>query len=136
MKPARSNKNNATADNDWMTIAKAHEREGELAEAATAYEKLAKTHPFNEKVYDRIMMIYRQLKEYKKELAIINSAITVFENNYNKKHRPPGKKVTQLSNALLKATGLADKKGNSVYEPGPLARWKKRKMAVMKRLKK
>ncbi len=120
----------------WLDIAIAHEREGELMEAAEAYEELVKEHPLNEKGYDKAMKIYRQLKEYKRELSVIDAGISAFEDNYNKKHDPPGKKIKDLSAALLKATGLADKKGNKVYEPGPLSRWKKRRGTVEARLKK
>lgn len=136
MKTLRKNKSHPTFDSDWLTIAEAHEHEGELAEAADAYEKLVKAYPLNEKAYNRLMMLYRQLKEYKKELKIVNTAINAFEESYAKKHRSPGKKITQLSKALQKAAGLTDKKGKDVYEPEPLARWKKRKIIVMKRLKK
>jgi tetratricopeptide (TPR) repeat protein len=136
MKTDHSNKNHTSSDSDWLSIAEAREREGELTEAATAYEKMVKAYPLNEKAYNRLMRIYRQLKEYKKELKIINAAINAFEESYNKKHRSPGKKITRLSKALQKATGLTDKKGKEVYQPDPLARWKKRKMTVMKRLKK
>ena len=136
MKTARSNKDHVTPDSDWLAIAETHEREGELAEAAVAYKKLVKAYPLNEKAYNRLMLLYRQLKEYKKELAVINKAITVFKNNFSKNHRSPGKKITQLSKALQKATGLTDKKGNNIYQPEPLARWEKRKMTVMNRLKK
>jgi tetratricopeptide (TPR) repeat protein len=119
-----------------MALGKTHEEEGELSEAAEAYEKRIKLRPIDEKAYDRLMIVYRKLKEYKKELAIINAGITAFETTYNKTHKAPGKKVASLSQALLKATGLVDKKGESLYQPGPLARWKKRKLVVSKRLKK
>ena len=136
MKTIHNNKNPTTTDGDWLTIAEAHEREGELAEAAIAYEKLVKAYPLNEKAYNKLMTLYRQLKEYKKELSVINKAITVFKNSFSKKHRSPGKKITQLSKALQKATGLTDKKGNIIYQPEPLARWEKRKMTVMNRIEK
>ena len=36
--------------------------------------------------------------------------------------------------ALLKATGLADKKGNNISQPDELKKWKRRRGTVMKRL--
>jgi tetratricopeptide (TPR) repeat protein len=136
MKVVHSKKEVTHDGHAWLEIAVAHEREGELAEAADAYEGLIKEHPLNEKAYDKAMKIYRQLKEYKKELQVIDAGISAFEDSYNKKHDPPGKKIKDLSAALLKATGLADKKGNRLYLPGPLARWKKRRTTVENRLKK
>jgi len=136
MKVLQSKKATTSTGHGWLEIAIAHEREGELVEAAEAYEELVKEHPLSEKGYDKAMKIYRQLMEYKKELKVIDAGIRAFEDSYNKKHDPPGKKVKDLSAALLKATGLADKKGNKLYLPGPLARWKKRRITVESRLKK
>jgi tetratricopeptide (TPR) repeat protein len=137
MKVVHSKKDTTHSSGEgWLETAVAHEREGELREAAEAYEQLVKEHPLNEKAYDKAMKIYRQLKEYKKELDVIDAGINAFEDSYNKKHDPPAKKVKDLSAALLKATGLADKKGNRLYLPGPLARWQKRRVTVENRLKK
>ncbi|MBC7947286.1 MAG: hypothetical protein H7Y42_05360 [Chitinophagaceae bacterium] len=134
MKVAHSHKNVATAEQNWLDAGRHHEREGELAEAAQAYEKWIRSNPLDEKVYNRLMMLYRQLKEYKKEYAIIESGIKAFETSYTK-HKPKGKKIENLSNALLLATGLTDKKGNSLYHPGPLDRWKKRILVVEKKMR-
>jgi tetratricopeptide (TPR) repeat protein len=135
MKIVHRNKELAAGDENWLAIAKEHEREGELAEAAAAYEKLVKKKPLNEPAYNRLMMLYRQLKEYKKELRIIKQAITAFENSYKRAQKHPGKKIANLSVALAKSTGLMDRKGKSIYEPGPLARWRKRKMVVEKKVR-
>jgi tetratricopeptide (TPR) repeat protein len=133
MKVVHRNKELAE-EGDWLAVAQAHEREGELKEAAAAYEKLLKKKPLNEAVYNRLMMLYRQLKEYEKELKVIKHGIAAFEDLYKKKS--PGAKVARLSAALARSTGLVDKKGKDVYEPGPLGRWRKRKAIVEKRLKK
>ena len=134
MKVVHRNKEHPGTVHDWQTKAGSHEREGELAEATVAYEKLVKLDPLNTKALNRLMMLYRQLKEYKKELTVINTAIAAFEKNYREKQPVYNKKITALSKALLKATGLGDKKGNNLYQPGELTRWKKRKATVMKKL--
>lgn len=114
--------NKAAGDlDDWM-------------EEALSLEKLIKSHPTNERAYKRLMVIYRKQKEYKKELAVINKAIRSFEEKFNRKKPAFNKKVAALSKALLKATGLADKKGNNLYEPGELAKWRKRKVIVSKKI--
>src|SRR5689334_2820817 len=111
------------------------EKEGLLEEAAEGYEKIISEHPLNLRANDRLMIVYRKLKEYKKELQTVERAIDRFEEHY-KKHQPiHNKKIATLSKALLKATGLADNKGNNIYEPGELMRWKKRRDLLLKKLK-
>jgi len=135
MKIVHKNKVLPASKADLTAWAISLENEDELAEAATVYEKLVKAEPLNENAWNRLMIIYRKLKENKKELNAINEGIKAFKDKY-KKQKTPGKKITQLSAALMKATGLADKKGNSTYEPEPIGRWEKRKHLILRRLKK
>ena len=107
-----------------------------LNEAAKAWEKILHEHPSNARAYDELMKIYRKQKDLKKELKTINSAIRVFGEIFRKKKPVYDKKIISLSKALLKATGLADKKGENVHQLGELSRWKKRKELVEKRMKK
>lgn len=127
---------NKESETDWLEKAVYHEREGEFEEAVKAYHKFLGIQPYNVEVYNKLMRIHRDLKEYKKELDVINKAIRVFEKHYKEKKPSYNQKVTSLSKALLKATGLADKKGNNLYQPPEIARWKKRKETVEKRLAK
>jgi hypothetical protein len=70
-------------------------------------------------------------------LAIIKKAINAFEDMYASSVKTPkNKKVSHLSNAFLKMTGLADKKGKLLYLPEPLTKWNRRKAIIEKRLKK
>ena len=128
MKVVHSNKD-LPAPGDWLAMAKQHEEAGEYEEAATMYEKLVKERPHDEKVYNRLFIMYRKLKQPQKELIILNNAISAFEDLYKRKPAY-NKKIVQLSKALLKSTGLSDKKGNSLYEPEPISRWKKRRKTV------
>jgi tetratricopeptide (TPR) repeat protein len=111
------------------------EKEGKLEEAAEGYEEILKDHPLNSRAYDRLIIVYRKLKEYNKELATVERAIKHFEEKFNKEQPAYNKRVATLSKALLKATGLSDKKGNNLYQPGELLRWKKRKDLLIKKLK-
>ena len=89
----------------------------------------------NEYAYDRLMIIYRKNKEYKKEKAVIIKAIKAFEQFYKSTSKAPrSKKIILLSKAFMKSTGLADKKGKLLYQKEPLARWNKRKVVVEKKL--
>ena len=102
------------------------------------YEQVLKKYPIDEFPYNRLMIVYRKLKQYKDELRMINKGIKNFEEAFNKRIKHSVRKnstVSKLSTALMKSTGLLDKKGNAVYEPQPIARWKKRKLIVEKKLK-
>ncbi len=118
---------------------RAHEAEAaqELEHAVELYEQAIKEDAINEYSYDRVMIIYRKLKKYKDELRIINAGIKAFESLYktNSKHSK-SRKILEISNALLKSTGLADKKGNHLYDPEPIGKWKKRKQVVENKIKK
>jgi hypothetical protein len=118
-------------------LAKAREleAEGELKDAAGYYEKVLKVYSTDENIYNRLMIIYRKLREYKKELTIIDTGIKEFSALYNS-GKSSNKKIATLSRALLKSTGLIDKKGEAVYEQEPIAKWKKRRAVVKKKLEK
>ncbi len=121
---------------DWLIEAKELEQQGELEEAAAAYEKAIKEKPKNEFAHDRLMIIYRKEKEYKKELAVINRAIKIFEEVFKSHSRHTGnKKLASISKSLLKSLDMADSKGQALYKAGPLSRWNKRKKVVEKKIK-
>ena len=106
-----------------------------IEEEIKKLEGVIRDHPTNEKAYDRLMILYRKQGNYKQELRTINRAIKTFEELFRKKQPVYNKKIKALSSAISKLSGLADKKGNSVYEKGELARWRKRKAIVAKKIK-
>jgi|SRR5687767_9869051 len=124
-------------DNPVALIKKAKELEinGELEEAASLYEKVIKIDPHQETAYNRLMIILRKQKEYKKELALITKGIKTFTDFYAPGSKKSfNRKVEQISKALLKSTGLADKKGLPLYQQEPIGRWTRRKQIVEKKL--
>jgi len=82
------------------------------------YQNILKNHTHNQKAYDRL----------------INTAIKIFEKLYAPV-KSKGKKVNTISNQLNRALGLVDKKGKALHEREPLARWKKRREVVLKKIK-
>ena len=92
--------------------------------------------------YDRLMIYYRKEKEYKKELQVINRALEIFGKQLKRQQQEMFKGVKststikKLSAQISKFTGLADKKGNHSFIPGPIARWTKRKATVEQKIKK
>jgi tetratricopeptide (TPR) repeat protein len=119
----------------WLERAKEAEAREDLEEAAVDYAKVIKADALNEFAYNRLLVIYRKQKEYKKELDLLNTGIAAYEKFFASHYKEKPAKVNAISKKLNKALGLIDKKGNNVYNPPPLDRWKKRRVLVKKRLK-
>ena len=121
-----------------VTIKKIQEAEAEekvdVATAIKEYEDAIKKNALAEKAYDRLMILYRKEKNYKKELRIIIAGIKAFESFYKSK-KSRSKKIADISQKLNRSFGFTDKKGNSLYDPEPIARWKKRKLIVENKIK-
>jgi hypothetical protein len=114
-------------------------KEEKFAHATAVYEKLAKYTRNDEYIFSRLMMLYRKQKMYRKELQTINTAIRqITEAFYAKGQKLFAKKplVKRMSNALSKSLGLMNAKGKPLYEPPPVAQWKKRREIVLKKLHK
>jgi tetratricopeptide (TPR) repeat protein len=124
----------ATTKKDLIAKAKELEDAQELEQAAEIYEQVFSKDALEAEAYDRLMIVYRKLKEYKKELAVIDRGIAAFEEFYESKVSK-SKKVIEISNKLAKSFGLIDKKGNSTYDPEPIGKWKKRRSIVEKKMK-
>ena len=128
-----SNQQEQLMTDDWQQ-ARQFEQEGEWDKAAKLYQRLLKTQPLNEKLYDRMMIIYRKTKNYQKEKQIINTAIRVYEKFYKEKERTMvTKKVAAISKALLKSLQMTDEKGRPAPQREPIKRWSKRKQWLLNR---
>ena len=123
-----------TTVKDLMNKGEQAEAEQDYFTAAEVYENAIKADPLAEQAYDRLMIVYRKLKEYKKELQVINKGIKAYEQFY-KSRASKSKKIAELSNKLNLSVGLSDKKGNIIYQPEPINKWKKRKLVVEKKIK-
>ena len=120
---------------DWLAKGLEWEKAGEVDKAINAYEKVIKKNPLQEQAYERLMIIYRKQKEHKKELAIIKAGIAAFNKFYATAMKPStDKKVISISRALLKSTGLADKKGNPLFQREPIGKWARRAAVVKNKL--
>lgn len=127
----------ATSIKEIINKAKDAESDNDIEQATTLYEQARKVDPANEYPYERLMIIYRKQKKYKEELRVINEGIKFFETFYKDKSQQlfgNDKKIMELSNALMKRVGLQDKKGKNLYYPEPIAKWRKRKETVEKKL--
>ena len=117
---------------DMVISAKQAEAALENESAIALYEKIIKTDPLNEFAYDRLMILFRKTKNSKREIGIIKLAVNTFEKFYKSKLKST-KKISEISNRLNRSIGLVDKKGQSIFDPEPIAKWKKRKMILEKK---
>ncbi len=115
-------------------IIKAKEAEGakDFEQASEMYERILNEDNLEVEAYDRLMIVYRKLKDYMKELSVIDRGISAYQDFYRAKITK-SKKVVDLSNKLAKSIGLLDTKGNTTYDPEPIGKWKKRRLVVEKR---
>lgn len=111
------------------------EKNEHLALAEKLYKKQMQLKAFNAFVYTRLMIIYRKQKRYKEELEIINKGIKHFTEHKAKQSakRSGNAVIKKISNSLNKSLGLTDNKGNFLFDPEPVATWKKRKITVEKK---
>ena len=136
MKIAHSNKDGLSIA-ETRQAAQQYEQDGKLDDAVAAYLSLLKKSPREEKNYNRLMILYRKLKQPKKEMEMITKAINVFSKQYDAKRKSSPRKVSQLSAALMKATGLTDKKNllrameGHILASGSLMGLYKKKKAVL-----
>ena len=122
---------------ELMTEAKEAEENNELEKAAKIYERAVKMEPHEEQPYNRLMIIYRKLKQYEDELRTIKKGINAFEELHQKKSERILKKsqsVARLSNALAKSLGQKGKKAEPLYYPEPIPKWMQRQKTVEKKL--
>jgi uncharacterized protein YciI len=55
------------------------EKAGELPDAAAAYQKVVDNDGSNPEAVGRLLVVYRKLKEYGKELAVVNRALAAYK---------------------------------------------------------
>lgn len=127
---------NEPSINDLLLQAEEARKNKDTSLAIKLYREVLKTDEMQIPAYNALMKIYRQEKAYKKELAIINAGIKVYERYYNKHSGKHTKEIDALSARLNRSLGLVDKKGTKVYNPEPIGKWQKRKEIVNKKLEK
>jgi len=117
----------------WLPATKLLEKSNKES-AIKEYKKMVSFYPIHEEVYDRLMILFRQLKDPQEELRWIDKAIRTFERLFAKSARSSNSKITSLSRSILLSTGLGDKKGKPLYQPPPIDRWQKRKGLLTTRM--
>ena len=119
---------------EWLRAAKILETD-DIQHAVREYKRIALKFPVREQAYDRLMILFRKLKQPKDEMYWIEKAIDQFSKRFKKSDKRKNTKIASLSKSLAHAMGLTDKKGNAKYQPEPVARWQKRKELLQKKNK-
>jgi tetratricopeptide (TPR) repeat protein len=119
---------------ELLRQAREFEAAGELETAAENYEQVVKQHSLEEFAYTRLMIIYRKLKQPKKELKIINKGIDTFKAHHEEKLKAysGNNAVGKLSKALLKS--VSGKNTKNMDYPQPVPKWLRRKETIEKKL--
>src|SRR5690606_30038254 len=92
----------------------------------------------NVDAYNRLMVLFRKQKDYKKEHQIIKKALLAFENEIKENQREwkkTNRKSADLSENLAKALGLLDNLGDPIYDDPQMMTWRKRLRVVEQKLK-
>ena len=118
---------------EWFRLTKLLESE-DLEKAIREYKLIAIAYPTNEKAFNRLMILFRKLKQTKDELYWINKAIQNFSDQPSQKKHPPNSSIARLSKIISRSTGLTDKKGNASHVPPEIDKWLKRKALISKRM--
>jgi uncharacterized protein YciI len=113
------------------------EKQGQLADAAAIYQKVFSDDPANREVIGRLLILYRKLKEYKKELAVINGAIAAVEqrdkaaqDKWIREHP----KAAGAGRSILRQLKLSGDKTAPFGADPVVNAWIKRKTFVMNRI--
>jgi len=124
--------------NELLREARSQELEGKIKDAIKSYKLLISKDPLQAGAYNRLMILYRKLKEYKSELAIIKQAIAAYEKDIKDDQqtwKKANSKSARLSLSLAKSMGLLNDKGLPVYEEPQIMTWRKRMETVKKKIK-
>lgn len=119
--------------NSWLSEVRELESVS-IENAIKEYKAIAIAHTGNEQAFNRLMILFRKLKQTKNEIYWIDKAINNFKKYSHKQKIRTNSSIARLSRTISQTTGLFDKKGNAVYLPPPLDKWQKRKELLEKRI--
>ena len=134
MKTVRINRDSKEKLIPWLEETRQLE-DDDLEHAIREYKEIIAIFPRDERAFNRLMVLYRQLKMKKEELNVINQAIKTFSQPAAKIVKKNKTKIAAISKSISRSMGLTNKKGDQLYQPEPVGRWMKRKELVMKRMK-
>ena len=108
---------------------------GKLREAAEVYQKMFDQDPKDLVTMRQLLILYRKLKEYRKELAVIDGVLAEQERHLKDQQ---GEWMSGHPRAAKAARSLLrsfEAKGEEVHDDPQIAALKKRKETVRKKMK-
>ncbi|TCD26553.1 hypothetical protein EZ456_13265 [Pedobacter psychrodurus] len=121
----------------YFELGRQAERDGLLKEAVKQYLLLLKNKPAHIDANNRLMMAYRKLHEYSKEIELIKKAVNALEQETERQQQryiDEHPEKASDTRALAMSLGLLGKKGLPLIENEVVARWQKRLQIVQKKL--
>lgn len=127
--------------NDLMAMAREQEEQGNIAEAGALYEKIFAEDALNGQAVNRLLIMYRKLKQYRKEMQLLNAAIKANTGRVQQQQQAWSKKhpkAARASRSLLRSLGTKTRRTSAMpqYEEAIVATWRKRKENLAKKLAK
>jgi len=120
-----------------LTAASQLEKTGQLAGAAAIYQKLFDSDPANKQVIARLLIVYRKLKDYKKELSVLRDALAAYKlqqktarDQWIQSHP----KAASAGKSMLRQLEKAGGAGAGMAGDPSIEGWLKRKQLVMQKI--
>src|SRR5438132_128033 len=122
---------------EQMAAARQLENGGRFSDAAAIYQKLFNRDPADQQAIARLLLIYRKLKDYRKELSVLNDAIAAYQRRQKAAREQWIQSHPKAASAGRSMLRQLEKGGNAVIGRGgnPMVeRWLKRKDLVTGRI--
>jgi uncharacterized protein YciI len=123
-----------TGFSTWLAEGRRLEAADQWEDAAAAYQKIVDQDAANVQAVARLLIVYRKLKDYKRELAVIDGALAAYEDREKaaqQKWIAAHPKAALAGKAVLKNLGGA---GAALGEDSKLAALQKRRQFVAARV--
>jgi uncharacterized protein YciI len=120
-----------------MDTARQMEKDGRLDDAATIYQKIFNSDPSGQQVIGRLLIIYRKLKDYRKELSVLDDAIAAFrlrQKGVREKWIQSHPDAASAGRSMLRQLEKAGSVAVGLGEDPVVERWMKRKDLVTGRV--
>jgi uncharacterized protein YciI len=122
---------------EQMDLASQLEAAGRLADAAAIYQKLFNSDPTGQQVIGRLLVMYRKLKDYRRELSVLNDVIAASQLRQKTKREQwiqANPKAARAGRSMLRQLEKDDDGIMSLGTDPAVERWIKRKNLVASRI--
>ncbi len=121
----------------YFELGRQAEKDGQLKEAVKQYLLLLRGNPAHIEANNRLIMTYRKLHEYSKEISLIENASNALQQEIETRQQhyiDENPEKARDTRELAVSLGLVGKKGLPIVENEIIKRWQKRLPVVQKKL--